>query len=204
MSEISTSPGVINVTITGTGPTGPQGEKGETGDTGPTGANGLDGIAATIAIGTVTTLDPDEDAIVENTGTSSAAVFDFGIPKGEKGDTGETGAQGETGENGAPGQDGRGIVGTTLVDNSLVIEYDDEDTDTVGPVSATPPAPTTTDGTYMLYATISDATPVYSWDVPPNFAVVSGTPTNGQFLVYSSADSAYVPTTVPSANGVSF
>ncbi|WP_022697937.1 hypothetical protein [Euryhalocaulis caribicus] len=43
---------------------------------------GNDGDAATIAVGEVTTLDPGEDATVTNSGTSSAAEFDFGIPRG--------------------------------------------------------------------------------------------------------------------------
>lgn len=58
--------------------------KGDKGDTWNPGA------AATIAVGTVTTLDPDDSATVTNSGTSSAAVFNFGIPKWDKGDTGNT------------------------------------------------------------------------------------------------------------------
>lgn len=53
--------------------------KGKKGDAGPPGA------AATIAVGTVTTLAPGEDATVDNSGSSSAAVFDFGIPAGAVG-----------------------------------------------------------------------------------------------------------------------
>ena len=47
-----------------------------------------DGAAATIEVGTVTTLDSDEDATVVNSGTTSAAILDFGIPRGEKGEDG--------------------------------------------------------------------------------------------------------------------
>lgn len=43
------------------------------------------GDDAQIAIGTVTTLAPGEDAEVENVGSPTAAVFDFGIPKGDTG-----------------------------------------------------------------------------------------------------------------------
>ena len=43
------------------------------------------GEAATIAVGTVTTLPAGSDATVTNVGTSEAAVFNFGIPKGEDG-----------------------------------------------------------------------------------------------------------------------
>lgn len=79
------------------GPTGPQGAKGDKGDTGATGS------AATIAVGTTSTLAPGASATVTNSGTSSAAVFDFGIPegdKGDKGDTGDTGPQGPQGPSG--------------------------------------------------------------------------------------------------------
>ena len=58
------------------GPAGPQGIQGETGATGPAGAS------ATIAVGTVTTLPSGSNATVTNSGTSSSAVFDFGIPQG--------------------------------------------------------------------------------------------------------------------------
>lgn len=47
---------------------------------------GPKGDAATIEVGTVTTLEPNEQAYVENVGTENAAVFNFGIPRGEKGD----------------------------------------------------------------------------------------------------------------------
>lgn len=46
---------------------------------------GKDGKAATIAVGTVTTLQPNQNAYVENVGTSTAAIFNFGIPKGDSG-----------------------------------------------------------------------------------------------------------------------
>lgn len=62
------------------GVVGPQGPQGPQGTQGPTGAQGP---AATIQVGTVTTLEPGEPATVTNSGTSGAAVFDFGIPKGE-------------------------------------------------------------------------------------------------------------------------
>ena len=55
------------------------------------GSAGPPGAAATIAVGTTTTLDAGNPATVSNSGTSSAAVFDFGIPKGPKGDPGAAG-----------------------------------------------------------------------------------------------------------------
>ena len=52
------------------------------------GTDGTDGQAATIAVGTVTTLQPNQSAYVTNVGTSSAAIFDIGIPQGQKGEAG--------------------------------------------------------------------------------------------------------------------
>ena len=55
------------------------------------GIDGVDGAAATISVGTVTTGAAGSSATVTNSGTSSAAVFDFTIPKGDTGNTGATG-----------------------------------------------------------------------------------------------------------------
>ena len=65
-----------------TGATGPTGATGATGQAGNDGADGADGAAATIA-GTVTTGSGQHN--VTNSGTSSAAVFDFSIPQGVAG-----------------------------------------------------------------------------------------------------------------------
>lgn len=70
------------------GPTGPQGPKGDTGDTGATGPQGPAGTAASITVGTVTTGAPGTSATITNVGTSSAAVFDFTIPRGDTGASG--------------------------------------------------------------------------------------------------------------------
>ena len=75
------------------GPAGPQGEPGQQGPQGPAGADGApgkDGAAATVTVGAVTTGEPGTDAAVTNTGTENAAVLDFLIPKGEKGDPGNS------------------------------------------------------------------------------------------------------------------
>ena len=79
------------------GTKGEKGEKGEKGLDGGTGGNGSDGAAATIAVGTTTTLAEGASATVSNTGSSSAAVFDFGIPQGTKGNKGEVGPAGADG-----------------------------------------------------------------------------------------------------------
>lgn len=59
--------------------------------TAATNTAGQSGAAATIAVGTVTTLAPGSNATVTNSGTSSAAVFDIGIPQGATGESGEMG-----------------------------------------------------------------------------------------------------------------
>ena len=65
--------------------------------TAPLVKQGVPGIAATINVGTTTTTAPGGNATVNNSGTSSAAVFNFGIPRGDVGPTGATGATGNTG-----------------------------------------------------------------------------------------------------------
>lgn len=50
---------------------------------------GQPGESATIDVGTVTTVEPNEPVVITNVGTTSDAVFDFKIPKGEKGDAGD-------------------------------------------------------------------------------------------------------------------
>jgi len=64
---------------------------------GATGATGATGAAATIAAGTTTTGNEGTNASVVNSGSSSAATFDFTIPRGNTGVTGNTGATGATG-----------------------------------------------------------------------------------------------------------
>jgi len=63
----------------------------ETGGVGPTGPQGS---SATVAIGTTTTGAQGTQALVTNTGTSSAATFNFTIPQGYQGAAGSQGAQG--------------------------------------------------------------------------------------------------------------
>ena len=72
----------------------------------PPGADGADGAAATIAVGTTTTGAAGSSASVTNSGTSSAAVFNFTIPKGDQGIQGIPGNDGADGADGANGADG--------------------------------------------------------------------------------------------------
>jgi hypothetical protein len=91
------------------GATGPQGSTGPAGPTGATGSQGNQGpsgSAATIAVGTTTTGAPGSNASVTNSGSSSAAVFNFAIPTGQTGPTGTQGAQGPAGATGSQGPQG--------------------------------------------------------------------------------------------------
>lgn len=73
------------------GEEGPQGETGPTGATGPTGpagatgATGATGPAGTITVGAVTTGSPGTGVTVTNSGTSTAAILNFTIPRGDAG-----------------------------------------------------------------------------------------------------------------------
>ena len=79
---------------------------GPTGPTGPTGP-----AAATIRVNTTTTTEPGTNASVFNSGTTSNAVLEFAIPRGE---TGPQGVTGPTGPRGATGPTGpQGIAGAT-------------------------------------------------------------------------------------------
>ena len=79
------------------GPPGPQGQQGEP------------GAAATVTVGTVTTGEPGTDAIVTNSGTESAAVLNFAIPRGETGAVGAVGPRGPKGDTGETGPAGAGV-----------------------------------------------------------------------------------------------
>lgn len=93
------------------GATGPQGPQGPKGDQGTPGAPGA---AATVTVGTTTTGAPGTNASVTNSGTSSAAVLNFTIPRGAKG---EQGIQGPAGDPGTPGAAATIAVGSTQTGN---------------------------------------------------------------------------------------
>jgi hypothetical protein len=77
-----------------TGATGAQGIQGIQGVKGDKGDKGDTGTAATATAGSTATLAAGAPATVVNSGSTSAAVFDFGIPQGIQGATGATGAIG--------------------------------------------------------------------------------------------------------------
>ena len=96
--EVDGSDSILALSVLGTAPASLSIELGTPGAT---------GTAATIAVGTTTTLSPGASATVANVGTSSAAVFNFGIPSGL------TGAAGATGATGSPGTAATIAAGTT-------------------------------------------------------------------------------------------
>lgn len=100
-----------------TGPQGPQGitgPRGETGKTGPKGDKGDTGATGPSPIITITvdTLPAGSSATVTKTGSDETPNFNFGIPRGDKGETGDIGPQGPQGETGPQGPRGpQGEVG---------------------------------------------------------------------------------------------
>ena len=80
-----------------------------------------------IEIGTTETLPAGSNAVVTNTGTSTDAVLNFGIPKGEQG---EQGPAGQDGTDGRDGTDGVGVPsgGTTgqVLKKKSNTDYDTE------------------------------------------------------------------------------
>ena len=83
---------------------GPQGDQGPKGDPGE---------AATVTVGTTQTGEAGTEATVQNGGTTSAAVLNFVIPRGEKGDTGAAGPGVSVGS-GTPSDPGQ--VGECYID----------------------------------------------------------------------------------------
>ena len=71
------------------GKDGTDGKDGAPGAQGEPGQPGADGKSATITIGEVKTVDPDNPAIVTNTGNENDAIFNFEIPRGKDGQNAE-------------------------------------------------------------------------------------------------------------------
>ena len=78
------------------GDKGDTGAKGDAGAKGQDGAKGADGITPTLKVGTVTTLAAGSNATVTMSKNNNEYTLNFGIPKGNKGDTGASGGSGET------------------------------------------------------------------------------------------------------------
>lgn len=94
------NPDSVNTILSLSGPVGPvgpqgvQGIQGSIGNTGPAGVQGVSGTAATVAVGTVTQLSAGASPTVTNSGSSSAATLNFGIPAGFTGSAGSNGSNG--------------------------------------------------------------------------------------------------------------
>ena len=115
---------------------------------------GAKGDAATVAVGTTTTLPAGSSASVTNSGSSSAAVFNFGIPKGDKGDTGAAG--GITNINGYTGPV---TTGNGLAFNSGALssyDFNLSDTGAINMTTITKPTGVTNLGSSFGYALNAD------------------------------------------------
>ena len=111
------------------GGSGPPGGAGPPGPAGPPGGNGSPGSAATITIGSVSSVSNSTPAAVSNSGTSSAAVFDFNIPVGV---TGPAGPPGPAGPEGPEGPQGAGATNSDTVDNLHASSFLRSDADDTG------------------------------------------------------------------------
>lgn len=67
------------------------------GPTGATGPTGPAGSSATVAVGTVTSLLPNQNPTITNSGTATSAVLNFAIPRGSDGNVGPAGQVGTRG-----------------------------------------------------------------------------------------------------------
>lgn len=83
----TSSAATLNFTI-------PRGDKGDTGDTG---GQGQAGDAATVSLGTITTGAAGSSVTITNSGTSTDAILNFTIPRGDTGGVGGQGPQGPVG-----------------------------------------------------------------------------------------------------------
>ncbi len=174
------------------------------GDTGAQGIQGIQGIqgnvgtAATIAVGSTTTGAAGSSAAVTNSGSSSAATFDFTVPRGDTGATGPQGPQGIQGDTGPAGSLSGASDGTS---GAPSISFSaDTDTGMFRP-GADQLGFATAGSTRMQIDSSGDAgigaTPSYRLDVYKsastvarirNSAATGGTPstTHGEFVIEST------------------
>ena len=94
------------------------------------GQNGAGSGSVSVTVGETTTGAPGSNATVTNSGTASAPVLNFTIPRGDKGETGpkgEPGIQGPKGDPGPAGANGRdgtdGVSPTVAVASNTSTEY---------------------------------------------------------------------------------
>ena len=110
--------------------------KGDKGDPGTNGTNGTNGAAATIAVGTTTTGNAGTNASVTNSGTSSAATFNFTIPRGADGASGTINSGTATAYNGLLKGNGTNVV-TAVAGTDYDASATNEGSLTVGAGTAT-------------------------------------------------------------------
>ena len=109
---------------------GTDGTNGQDGSDGLDGDTGATGAAATLTLGTISTGAAGEQVSISNSGTTSAAVLNIEIPRGDKGDPG---IQGEPGTGGGGAQVTYwmdyvgGLPGDSIIvdSNTEVIPYND-------------------------------------------------------------------------------
>jgi len=79
--------GQAEAEVTGTPPdlvldlTIPRGDEGPQGPVGPIGPDGPQGAGASLDVGQITVINPDQDPSVSNSGTTEDAIFDFDLPR---------------------------------------------------------------------------------------------------------------------------
>ena len=152
------------------------------GPQGPSGPPGTPGTSATVDVGTTTTVPFGDPATVTNSGTTSAAIFDFEIPQGEQGVQGDPGSSGTAATidvnsttTGAPGSDASVTnVGTTsaaLLDFTIPRgDKGDPGDDGAPGTAATVDAGTTTTVPYGDPATVTNSgtttAAVFDFEIP--------------------------------------
>ena len=88
------------------------------------GQNGAGSGSVSVTVGETTTGAPGSNATVTNSGTASAPVLNFTIPRGDKGEPGIQGPKGDPGPAGANGRDGTdGVSPTVAVASNTSTEY---------------------------------------------------------------------------------
>lgn len=106
------------------------------------GSKGDPGDAATITVGTVTTLPAGSSATVTNSGTTSSAVFDFGIPKGADGTGAVSSVNGQTGAVVLDADDVGALPDSTVIpDPQIQSDWDQSDNTAVDYIKNKPTIP---------------------------------------------------------------
>lgn len=167
---------------------GPAGPQGSTGPAGPQGLTGLQGDAATITLGTVTTGTAGSSVIINNSGTSGAAIFDFTIPRGDTGAQGVQGPQGPQGPQGDPG-----TPGNLWTETPAGTAYFDGNINVTGTLTASGYTPAVWDSTSL---TVSTSGP--NWDTAfgwgdhasAGYAPLTGTGTSGTWPISVTGNAA--------------